>query len=748
MKKALSFLVVLMLLTAFIPTATFAASPTFTLMVYMCGTDLESDGGCATADLKEMIKGGVKAGGNVTVYVQTGGTKQWATKGMTNREGERWLVSKDGLERVDSLGRIDMGSGDEFTQFLEYGLQNYPADRYGLVLWDHGAGATDGVCYDEISGNSLNMAKIYQSLQAVSKEANFSKFSFVGFDACLMANYEMALHLRPFADYMVASEETEPGEGWDYSQWLPLLAKNPAADMETVTKKIVDSFIQSVDTSYGDFGTLSVLNLSKLDGLTAAMEDMGEALTGEITGGNFSAISRLRQNVRAFGETDSDSSDMIDLSVFAKIFERYDETGAKALNAAMQDAVVYSRNTSNLSSVTGLSVLVPNKTRSSASQYLQNYDTENLMPKYTAFVRSLVDQMVAGSHTFTSEGVTQQSVQDATVDWFSQYASDTQTYYDTYNNLWGDSTGASSTGSESASGSTGASSDGSDFSLSNFLNTLFGSGDETLNTDASATNGLWDTTADTADTAVSSANFGSLWGDQTSDSTSDSSVDVSSGDQTYTLENPFANATGDSAYTLTLNSDDLQNLAYAEAYLMMDVSDPDFECYVDLGYTQDVLTDWNQGKLYGLFDGTWPTLAGQMVCIYDQVANENYVRSLIPVTLNGEDTYLLVVFDQDHPGGVVVGSSEGYTDAGQPVRGFDPLSEGDVIVPQYELMYWDANDEQQSEPFEGDPITVGANGTVEFGYEAVETGAKYEYGFCLNDIYGDYQFTDSVTLTY
>ncbi|HPS81960.1 MAG TPA: clostripain-related cysteine peptidase [Candidatus Limiplasma sp.] len=746
MKKVLSFLVVLMLLTAFIPTATLAASPTFTLMVYMCGTDLESDGGCATADLKEMVKSGVKSGGNVTVYVQTGGTKQWATKGMTNREGERWLVSKDGLERVDSLGRIDMGSGDEFTQFLEYGLKNYPADRYGLVLWDHGAGATDGVCYDEISGNSLNMAKIYQSLQAASKEANFSKFSFVGFDACLMANYEMALHLRPFADYMVASEETEPGEGWDYTQWLTLLAKDPAADIETVTKKIVDSFIQSVDTSYGDFGTLSVLNLSKLDGLTAAMEDMGEALTGEISGGNFSSISRLRQNVRAFGETDSDSSDMIDLSVFAKIFERYDETGAQALTAAMQDAVVYSRNTANLSNVTGLSVLVPNKTRSSASQYLQNYDTENLMPKYTVFVRSLVDQMVAGSHTFTSGGVTQQSVQDATVDWFSQYASDTQTYYDTYNNLWGDSTGASSAGS--ASGSTGASSDGSDFSLSNFLNTLFGSGDETLNTDASATNGLWDTTADTADSSVSSANFGSLWGDQTTDSAADSSVDVSSGDQTYTLENPFANATGDSAYTLTLNSDDLQNLAYAEAYLMMDVSDPDFECYVDLGYTQDVITDWNQGKLYGLFDGTWPTLAGQMVCIYDQVANENYVRSLIPVTLNGEDTYLLVVFDQEHPGGVVVGSSEGYTDAGQPVRGFDPLSEGDVIVPQYELMYWDANDEQQSEPFEGDPITVGADGTVEFGYEAVETGAKYEYGLCLNDIYGGYQFTDAVTLTY
>jgi hypothetical protein len=189
MKKILSLLTVFVLIAGLVPAVSVAASNTFTLMVYMCGTDLESDGGCATADLKEMIASGVKTGGNVNVFVQTGGTKKWATKGMTNRKGERWTLSKDGIERVDSLGEIDMGDGDTFTAFLQYGFENYPADRYGLVLWDHGAGATDGVCYDEISGNSLNMAKIYTALTAASSEANYRKFSFVGFDACLMANY-------------------------------------------------------------------------------------------------------------------------------------------------------------------------------------------------------------------------------------------------------------------------------------------------------------------------------------------------------------------------------------------------------------------------------------------------------------------------------------------------------------------------------------------------------------------------------
>ena len=137
-----------------------------------------------------------------------------------------------------------------------------------------------------------------------------------------------------------------------------------------------------------------------------------------------------------------------------------------------------------------------------------------------------------------------------------------------------------------------------------------------------------------------------------------------------------------------------------------------------------------------------------MVCIYDQVANENYVRSLIPVKLNGEETYLMVVFDKEHPAGVVVGSSEGYNDAGMPVRGYEPLQEGDEVIPQFELIYWDENDEQMSEPFETDPITVGKDGFIEFGYAPVESGADYAYGFCLNDVYGDYQFSDSITLTY
>lgn len=739
MKKALSILLAIMLLLSLAPTAV-AAAKTFTLLVYMCGTDLESDGGLATADLQEMVASGVKRGGNLNVVVQTGGTKQWATRGMTNREGERWLLSTQGMERLASLGRVNMGSGDTFADFLQFGIAQYPADRFGVIFWDHGAGSSDGVCYDEITGESLDMQEIYAAFQQASKLPDYRKFAMVGFDACLMADYEMAVHLAPFADLMVASEETEPGDGWDYQSWLPMLAKDAGADMKTVGKKIVDSFIDHVERySYGDMGTLSVLDLTQMDGLHAAMETMGAALQGEIDGGNFNSISRIRQNVRSFGETSDAASDMIDLGVFASIFARYDEKGASALRKALAEVVTYSRHTTNLNEISGLAVLVPYSTRGDAAGYLQVYDSQNLMPSYTSFVRSLANGMASGSYTFASSPVTQQSVQDATVDWFSQFFTDTDSYYDAYHN-----TVAQSTASPSSTAEPDAPAD--DFSLDGFLSTLFGETDNSFNADAYVANSLWSSETAPTGSAVSSDSFANLWGDSTAQTPA--TVAVTAGDETYEVQNPFAGVSGEDAYSISLTEEDMQNLASADALLMMDVSDPDFECYVDLGYTQDVIIDWNQGKVFGLFDGTWPTLDGQMVCIYDQVANENFVRSLIPVTVNGQDTYLLVIFDQTNPGGVVAGYTEGYNDAGQPVRGYEQLQAGDIVIPQYELIYWDAEDVQQSEPFEGDPIVVGEDTAIPFGYDDVEGEADYVYGFCLNDVYGGYTYSDFITLSF
>ncbi len=692
-------------------------------------------------------------GGNVTVYVQTGGTKSWQAQGITDRQSERWLVSKNGLQRVESLGRVNMGAGSSLEDFIKSGIKNYPADRYGLILWDHGAGPAMGICYDEVSGDFLDMREVYSALQSASKAKGYRKLAFVGFDACLMASFEVACHLAPFAEYMIASEELEPGTGWHYTDWLSKLGANPGMSIKELGPVIVDGFIRyTLAYDPSEYATLSLTDLSKLGPLQKALEGLAGSLQGQITGGNLMGVSRIRQNVRSMGEIFDSASDLLDVTYYAKIYQQFDPANAKAVASALADAVVYTRHTKNLTNISGLTVLVPYSTRASIGQSLSHYDAYGLFPQHTAFVKGMAQSMNSGSYTFSSTSVQQESLSSAQSDWLSGAGGSTGGLLDWLLGGWSDDSSTQGysqydddtfeswfTQGQEDSSSPPPPQDDADFSLDSFLSSIFG-GDVT--------------TGDFDPEAFDIGDEGEYEEPEESpepedqDEPEDTDQDDDEPFHQAAQQDPFSQAQGEYAYVLSLSQEELQYLAKAEATLMMDVSDPDFECYVDLGYVQDVLVDWTGGKVYGLFDGTWPTLAGQMVCMYDQIANENYTRSLVPVTVNGVEQYLLVVFDQNHPSGYVMGYTQGYTESGMPMRGYTELKRGDVVIPQYELLYWDENDEQQSEPFEGDPITVGSDGTIGFQYAQVEGDADYVYGFCLTDIFGDYQFTDFITLSY
>ncbi|NLO86798.1 MAG: hypothetical protein GX096_15435 [Clostridiales bacterium] len=758
MKKSIAFLLISCLLLALIPTAV-AANNTFTLMIYLCGTDLESNGAFASKDLGEIFNSGIPSDGDLTVYIQTGGTKSWQTRGITDRKVERWTIDKEGMARVDSVGTADMGSVDTFADFLTYGFDNFPADRYGLVMWDHGSGASGGLCYDELTKNSLFYPDIYEGLNYATAADNYKKFEFIGFDACLMASYELAIHIAPFARYMIASEELEPGGGWAYNGWLPALASNPGINIETLGKKIVDSFLSTtLAADSSDYATLSVCDLSKLKPLVTAVEGFATSLSSEVNGSNFSTISRLRQNMRSFGEYYNAASDMVDMTVFANAYSQFDSSNAKKITAALDDVVVYSKHTNNLSNVSGLSILVPFSTRNSASTYLNQYKELKLSPSYSAFVSDMLSTTLSGSSSssgstlsslFGIPSVSQQSIQSAQIDWFSQYSTDETSYTQQADSLWGDLFGTSYEEDNS-----------SDFSLDSFLGMLFGTEESTASYDQSydtSSSSLWGSLTGESDLSFTTdSGYGSgLWGSsliseeiQTELPQTSNEITLETESGNVTLDNPFADTQSEYAYTAQLTSDQMDVLGKVEANLMMDVSDPDFECYVELGYVQDVVVDWNRGKIYGMFDGAWATLDGQMVCIYDQIANERYIRSLIPVTLNGEESYLLVIFDEETPGGRIVGWTEGYGENGLPVRGYNQLQKGDEIIPQYELIYWDADGDQQIEPFEGDPITIGKSASVDFSFQTVEADADYCYCFCLTDIYGDSTFTEYHALSF
>ncbi len=214
---------------------------TVTIMLYLCGTDLESRSSMGTYDLQEMLA--AKFGDSVNLLVYTGGCKAWKNTAVSSSVNQIWQI-QDGqmvcLER--DLGSAPMTDPDNLSWYIQWCAGRFPASRYELILWDHGGGSVSGYGYDEkfASSGSMNLA----GLDSALKDAGV-KFDFIGFDACLMATAETAMTMAQYADYLIASEETEPGVGWYYTDWLTALGKDPSMPTIQVGQKIVDSFVET-----------------------------------------------------------------------------------------------------------------------------------------------------------------------------------------------------------------------------------------------------------------------------------------------------------------------------------------------------------------------------------------------------------------------------------------------------------------------------------------------------------------------
>ena len=125
-----------------------AGDETYTLMIYMCGSNLESEGGYASSDIEEMLKSQLAKEVNLLIY--TGGAQKWYDYGISNRTNQIYKIESGNLELVkDNIGKESMAKSETLTYFLNFCKENYPANKYGLILWDHGGGAVSGFGYDE-----------------------------------------------------------------------------------------------------------------------------------------------------------------------------------------------------------------------------------------------------------------------------------------------------------------------------------------------------------------------------------------------------------------------------------------------------------------------------------------------------------------------------------------------------------------------------------------------------------------------
>lgn len=271
---------------------------------YLCGSDLETNGGFATTDLSEMME--VQLPENVNVVIQTGGADIWQNEYVDSSKLQRWLYNSEGLKLLEEQAAANMGDAQTLYDFLAFANENYPADKVAVTFWNHGGGSVSGAAFDEIYGlDSLDLEEMYQAFDAVwPADAANPALELIGFDTCLMATVDVAAVFQNFAKYLVASEEVEPGNGWLYSGWLGALAGNPGMEGEELGVAICNTYYEGCEAvGTQDQTTLSVTDLTKLTPLLEAYEAFGEEAFAAAAAdpGFFAELGRAAEQTENYG---------------------------------------------------------------------------------------------------------------------------------------------------------------------------------------------------------------------------------------------------------------------------------------------------------------------------------------------------------------------------------------------------------------------------------------------------------------
>ena len=340
----------------------------WTIMLYICGADLESDNGLASADIQEILSVSNQPD-DVNIIIETGGTTYWHKYGIDANALSRYHVENKALVLDEKLPKENMGKQSVFESFLNWGLEEYPAKKTGVVFWNHG-GALDGVCFDSTVGSSNSLTNsetkaAFKNVFETNGLADEDRLEFVGYDACLMQVQDMAEFNSHYFNYMVGSEESEVGEGWVYSQWVDDVYAGK--DTKDILKANCDAFVNS----YGSDQTLAYLDLSKMGDYFDKFEAMAAAIKNTAKS-NWNTFKNLLSSVKDYGSSNYgwwstsglESYGIIDgLDMLNKLSTNTTFSGFQNEINAAKDAfttlVAYSRKGNAAGNSNGLAVVAP-----------------------------------------------------------------------------------------------------------------------------------------------------------------------------------------------------------------------------------------------------------------------------------------------------------------------------------------------------------------------------------------------------
>lgn len=365
-------------------------------------------------DVNEMEAGlgqNPAAAADVDVFVLFDGTPQGDSKILHIKPDPGPLNTKIVSEVIDDKGAVippshEIDSGDPVTaaKFVDFITKNFPAEHTLHAVWNHGSGiyrgaapnprafgpvgsfldnvvggekndprspVTKGFGWDDHGGN-MGLKDVATFMSPAVK--NLGKpVDIVGFDACLMQHVETAYQYKGLANILVASEQLEPGKGWDYEAIVGALAKNPNMSPVQLSKAMVDSYKAQYVAS-GDEATLSAVDINNMVNVfVPALNNLGAELTAALPS-NKANIANARQQTQVF--YNRDAADLGDfLKKYAAMNRGVSAASTKVEQAISQTLIAEGHNGSEVAGATGIQIYFPTATMSVNPKY----DNANFM---------------------------------------------------------------------------------------------------------------------------------------------------------------------------------------------------------------------------------------------------------------------------------------------------------------------------------------------------------------------------------
>lgn len=330
------------------------------------GETVAEDPGAASTDIGEMTAEAWSD--NIRIIIQTGGATRWSHPMINPNRTQRFVYYKGEFQEVYDSPIQRVTDPKTLTSFLNFCKKEYPADRNMLILWNHG-GASFGYGHDSIYGGMMSLKDIREGLEGAYKpDMKNPPFDVIGYDACLMSSIEVAHAMSGFASYYAVSEETEPGEGWNYTPWLKAMSEDPTMSPARVAREIADSYTNFYMTQNVNFGwllsnavTFSVLDAKKSEELYGAYCDLAKKQLKDATEdrGVLAEIGRCSDKSLHYVPSEYMHYNTIDLGNYVDNLTDSYPAESSRVKKLIGEAVMYHRENGSLSGSQGISVYVP-----------------------------------------------------------------------------------------------------------------------------------------------------------------------------------------------------------------------------------------------------------------------------------------------------------------------------------------------------------------------------------------------------